>query len=90
MAVNGEPTNEPNAKDLEFRVRHVDGEVVIEFNHQIKHFRLHPELSIRLSESIIAASVAAAHYLQQKKSVIVAVDKKALILPGLPQGKPIG
>lgn len=90
MTVNGEPTNEPNALDLEFRVRHVDGEVVIEFSHQIKHIRLHPEISINMSESIVAASVAAAHYLQQKKSVIVAVEKKPLILPGLPQGKRLG
>jgi len=81
-----DPTNEPNHNDLEFRVRHVDGEVVIEFNHQIKHFRLDPELALRFSEGVIAATVNAAKYLDDRKSSVVQIGAKpGLILPGLPR-----
>lgn len=81
-----DPTREPNHAELEFRVRHVDGEVVIEFNHLIKHFRLDPELSIKFSEAVIAATVNAAKWKQDRKSVIVPVGAKPqLILPGLPR-----
>lgn len=82
MGIEGEPTRAPNPEEFMIRVRHVNGEVVWEFSHSVKHFRLHPEIMMNLNEAAIAASLAAAEYLQKKSGAVVQVkEPPKLILP---------